>query len=135
MKKIILLILTIGILSSCSNNDDNFNNDANIGVWKLIEGRINFSPSPEPPIDYSNENIVYNFQANGILLVSGGDNIGMPNGVYEYVLGEDYLGGQEKIPIVEIEGFKWVYTMENEQMTLTTNYMDGTTLLFEKELK
>jgi hypothetical protein len=135
MKKIILLILTVGILSSCSNYDDNLNNDANIGEWKLIEGRINFSPSPEPPIDYSKENIIYNFQANGILLVSGGDNIGIPNGEYEYVFGEDYLGGQEKIPIIEIEGSKWVHTMENEQMTLTTNFMDGPTLLFEKELK
>ncbi|MGB2174816.1 MAG: hypothetical protein ACPH06_07855 [Flavobacteriaceae bacterium] len=122
MKKIIILILSIGIFTSCSIDNDSTTINEIIGEWKLVEARM-FDFSTNATIDYSNENIVYNFQTNQILTVSGGDNVGHLNGDYEYFFGKDYLGGsssteEEMILLVKINSSKWTYSMTNGQMIL-----------------
>jgi hypothetical protein len=135
MKKIMTLIL-IGILTfSCSNNDEI--TDQIVGNWKLTEAKfygLQGGSSSEGSIDYSNENIIYNFQANGILMVSGGENAGYPNGEYEYFFGEDYLGSSNdpKSLLVKINTSKWTYNLTNGKMTLGKSYVDGPDLVFEK---
>jgi len=135
-KKIYLLLISLAILS-CSKDDDSLENQI-LGEWILIEAQlIDFSPNP-PIIDYSNENIIYNFQLNEKLVVTGGDNVGYPNGEYEYFFGEDYLGGaqspgESKILLVKINGSKWTYDLTNGKMTLGRSYVDGPTLILGRK--
>ncbi len=135
MKKILIFIITIVTLSSCSNDDSI--NDKIVGEWKLI-GVSTMSFNPNSTIDYSNENITYNFQSNGILLVTGGQNVGYTNGEYEYFFGEDYLSGapspgESKTLLVKINSTKWTYDLTNGVMTLSTSYVDGPILRFERK--
>ena len=135
MKKIILLIFTIGILSSCLNDDKNSTNNEIIGKWKLIEVQI-FGFGGQSSTDYSNENIVYEFQSNGILKVTGGQDVSHPDGEYNYFFGEDYLGGgttDPKILLVKINESKWTYNLTNGKMTIGKSYVDGPDLIFERK--
>jgi hypothetical protein len=138
MKKILILIFTIGIFSNCSNDDNDSTNNEIIGEWKLIAARI-IDFSTNPTIDYSDENIVYDFQANGILTVTGGNNVGYSNGDYEYIFVEDYLGGapspgEVMILLVKVNNStKWTYNLTNGQMTLGNSYVDGPDLIFERK--
>ena len=133
MKKIMALILIGFLFSSCSNTDDI--SDQIVGNWKLIEAKF-YEFAGESSIDYSDENIIYNFQTNGTLIVSGGENAGYINGEYEYFFGEDYLGGLpegNKILLVKINNSKWTYNLINGKMTLGQSYVDGPNLIFEKK--
>lgn len=136
-EKNIILILSIGIFTSCSNDNDSTTINEIKGEWKLVEARI-IGFSTNDTIDYSNENIIYNFQTNQILTVTGGDNVGYPNGDYEYFFGKDYLGGssspgEEMILLVKINSSKWTYSMTNGQMILGSSYIDGPNLIFERK--
>ena len=135
MKKNLILILVIIILSSCSK-DDKSSSIPIVGEWKLMETRI-LDFSGNPTIDYSSENIIYSFQSNGKLLVTGSQNIGYPNGEYEYLFGEDYLSGapsseESKIFLVKIDNLKWIYNLSNGKMILGQSYVDGPDLYFEE---
>jgi hypothetical protein len=135
MKKILILILTIATLTNCSN-DDSINDQIN-GEWKLI-GVSTMDFNSNPQIDYPNENIIYNFRPNGILLVTGGEDIAYPNGEYDYFFGKDYLSGapsagESKTLIVNINSTKWTYDLTNGIMTLSTSYVDGPILRFERK--
>jgi len=135
MKKIIILIISIGIFSSCSNDDDNSMNNEIIGEWKLMEAQI-FNFGGQSSTDYSNENIIYNFQSSGILKVTGGQNAGYPEGEYEYFFGEDYLGGgttDPKVLLVKINDSKWTYNLTNGKMKLGKSYVDGPDLILERK--
>ena len=136
MKKLIVVVLTIGTVLSCSSDDDNPTNSEILGKWKLIEVQI-IDFGTNPTIDYSTENIVYNFQAYGVLSVTGGANIGYPNSTYNYILEEDFLGGtpspgEEMIWLVKVNSTKWTYNNSNGQMILGTSYVDGPDLTFER---
>ena len=135
MKKIIILIFSIGIFSSCSNDDDNSLNSEILGEWKLVEAQIlNFGG--QSSTNYSNENIIYNFLSSEILKVTGGQNIGYPTREYEYFFGEDYLGGgttDPKILLVKINGSKWTYNLTNGKMKLGKSYVDGPDLILERK--
>ena len=142
MKKIIILLLSITTFLNCSNDDDNTSVTDNIvGEWKLIEARVNeFGPIPTTTVtDYSNENIIYNFQANGVLSITGANNnnIGYSNGNHDYFFGEDYLSGdptpeEEKILLVKIGNTKWIYSSTNGQIKINNSYVDGPDLIFER---
>ena len=134
MKKLLILILGITFLSSCSN-DENSSNDQFIGKWKLIEAQI-FGFGGQSSTDYSNDNIIYNFQSNGILKVTGGQNEGYPSGEYDYFFGKDYLGGgttDPKILLVKINDSKWTYNLTNGKMKLGQSYVDGPNLILKRE--
>lgn len=135
MKKITPLIL-IGILVFSCSNDDGITAQI-VGSWKLTEARfygLQGGDSSEGSINYTNENIIYNFQTNGILIVSGGDNAGHKNGEYEYFFGEDHLGSSNdpKSLLVNINNSKWTYNLTNGKMTLGKSYVDGPDLVFDK---
>jgi hypothetical protein len=134
MKKILIIILGIALLSSCSDNNDIQNNQI-IGEWKLLEAKI-FGFGGQSSTDYSNENIVYNFQSNGILKVTGDQNVIHPSGEYDYFYGEDYLGGgtsDPKILLVKINESKWTYNLTNGKMTIGQSYVDGVDLVFKRK--
>lgn len=135
MKKIMTLML-IGVLAFSCSNDDEITNQI-VGNWKLTEAKfygLQGGNSSEGSIDYTNENIIYNFQANGILIVSGGENAGHTNGEYEYFFGEDHLAGinDPESLLVKINNSKWTYNLTNGKMTLGKSYVDGPDLVFEK---
>ncbi len=136
MRKILILVMTIAMLTSCSNDDDI--SDQITGNWKLIEAKfygLEGGSSSEGSIDYSDGNIIYNFQSNGNLVVSGGENAGYTNGEYEYFFGEDHLGGSNdpEILLVKINESKWTYELTNGKMTLGKSYVDGPDLVFERK--
>lgn len=134
MKKIITLFLFI-ILLSCSDKTTISNNEI-IGEWKLTKATlVNFSSNST--IDYSNQNITYNFLLNGKLLVSH-DNVEHQKGEYQYILEEDFLGAntgseEEKELLVKINNRKWTYRRTNNLMTIGLSYIDGADLFFEKK--
>ena len=132
MKKIISIILIGILIFSCSKEENNA--DQIIGNWKLIEAKI-YGFEGLNTIDYSDDTIYYNFQTNGTLIVTGGENVGYPIGAYDYFFGEDYLGGMNdpKIILVKINDTKWTYNLANEKMTLGLSYVDGPDLVFERK--
>lgn len=130
--------MTIATLSSCSKDDDSSNNQI-VGEWKLTKSEVyGINSNQEYELfstDHSSENIIYNFQSNGTLMVSGGENTGYPNGEYEYFFGEDYLGGSNdpKVLLVKINNSKWTYNLTNGEMKLGQSYVDGVDLIFERK--
>jgi len=136
MKNLIFLVFLTATLLACSDDDHNDNGPI-LGEWKLMEATfytIENDAFTESSIDYSNENIIYNFQSNGILEVSGGQNVGYDDGEYDYFFDEDYLGSSNnpKVLLVKIDNSKWTYDLTNNLMTLSQSYVDGPTLIFEK---
>lgn len=131
MKRILLLLFNVFLISSCLKEVDISNQI--IGNWKLTEVK-SYGFGGESTIDYSDKNIIYNFKANGILVVSGGDNAGFMNGEYEYFFGEDHLGSNTdpKVLLVKINNLKWAYHLTNKKMTLSQAYVDGASLIFER---
>lgn len=134
----LILILTIATISSCSNDDDSLRNQIT-AEWKLIRAEFyeleGGNPS-ESLIDYSDQNIIYDFKSNGTLIVSGGENAGYYNGNYEYFFGEDHLGGgmsDPKILLVTIDQTKWTYDLKDGKLTLGLSHVDGPDLVFERK--
>jgi len=89
-------------------------------------------------IDYSKDNISYNFQSNGKLIISGGDKIAYPNGEFNYQKEDDYLtanpnSGETKIQLVKIDAYKWIYKYANGEMNLSLSYIDGPDLYFKRQ--
>ena len=78
MKKhiFITIVLLVFICSSCKPEYENLNRDDIIGKWKLVEVTI-FKTYYQPYerqseiTDYSNDTIIYDFQSNKKLVVSG----------------------------------------------------------------
>ena len=138
MKKISILTL-IGLLTLSCSNDDNSTAPI-IGEWKLTTAEYYGLNSNEEyelyTVDYSDKNIVYDFQTSGILIVSGEQNIGHENGEYEYHFGEGHLDGDDSGPetlLVKINDSKWTYSLTYGKMRLGKSYVDGPDLIFERK--
>ena len=140
MKKLFILLMSIAIFSSCSNDDGSTNEI--VGEWQLIKVEtygVNSNGDMELfSVDCSQENIIYNFHSNNELLISGGDNLGYANGTYDYIFEEDYLSGfpsenESKTLLVKINGSKWTYELENGIMILGQMYVDGSNLYFKRK--
>ena len=73
MKKqiFILAILLLFVCSSCKPEYENLHRDDIIGKWKLVEISIGKNYQNIGIFDYSNDTIIYDFQANNKLVVSG----------------------------------------------------------------
>lgn len=140
MIRVVLIILFGFLIFSCSENETD---NQLIGDWKLVKatqfGSNDNGEYELSTFDYSNENIIYSFLSNDLLVVEGGGNIGYPTGEYNYEFGYDCLGGcytgnEQEILLVKINnGTKWVYNFENEVMRLGNSYVDGPDLFFERE--
>ncbi len=132
MKKSILFALAITLLLGCA--DDESSSDPILGDWKLMEAQF-YGWMGEHSADYSEQDIVYSFQSNGVLKVEGGENAGYPDGEYSYVFEEDHLAGSTgpQILLVKINQSKWTYDLTHGVMTLSMAYVDGPALVFERE--
>ncbi|MFD1164534.1 hypothetical protein ACFQ2C_02840 [Sphingobacterium daejeonense] len=141
MKRFIFLISIIITLCSCERNEIEINNNSIIGEWKLVQIDqyvMNPSGANLSTTDYSSKNVIYNFQKNNLLKVSGGENFGYSNGEYPYEFKKDYLSGfpspeDTKINLVIINDSKWVFNYSGSQITLSIAYVDGPTLILEKK--
>ncbi len=141
MKRFIFLISIIITLCSCERNEIEINNNSIIGEWKLVQIDqyvMNPSGAKLSTTDYSSKNVIYNFQKNNLLKVSGGENFGYSNGEYPYEFKKDYLSGfpspeETKINLVIINDSKWVFNYSGSQITLSKAYVDGPTLILEKK--
>jgi hypothetical protein len=141
MKRFIFLFSIIITICSCERNEIEINNTRIIGEWKLVQIDqyvMNPSGAKLSTIDYSSKNVIYNFQKNNLLNVSGGENFGYSNGEYPYEFKKDYLSGfpspeDNKINLVIINDSKWVFNFSGSQITLSKAYVDGPTLILEKK--
>ncbi|WP_156305984.1 hypothetical protein [Sphingobacterium endophyticum] len=141
MKRFIFLISIIITLCSCERNEIDINNTRIVGEWKLVrieQDVMNPSGIKKSTTDYSSKNVIYNFQKNNLLKVSGGENFGYSNGEYPYEFKKDYLSGspsaeETKINLVIINDSKWVFNFSDSQITLSKAYVDGPTLILEKK--
>lgn len=136
MRKILTLLL-IGFLVLGCSSDDAISNQI-VGSWKLLEAKfygLEGGSSSGGSIDYSDENIIYNFKSDGYLIVSGGNNAGYANGEYEYFFEEDHFGGDTapKVLMVKINNSRWTYDLTDGKMTLGQSYVDGPNLIFERK--
>lgn len=134
MKKILILIMAIATLLSCSKDDDS-TTDQIVGEWRLLRTTCCFFEGGKTT-DYSDENIIYNFKRNGILIITGGQNVEYPVGEYQYFFGKDNLGSntnEPKILLVKIDNNKWTYNLTKGIMTLGMSYIDGPNLEFERK--
>ena len=134
MTRILLILLTITSLISCSKSDDSNENEHFFGEWKLNRADLHGFEGTKT-FDYSNDNIIYNFRSNGILTVTGAENVGYPSGEYSYYFGKDYLGdgtNGSKTLLVNIESSKWIYNFIDGEMVLVQSYNDGPNLIFIK---
>ncbi|WP_026450494.1 hypothetical protein [Aequorivita capsosiphonis] len=124
MKKILILLLTLVTVLGCSKNDDAETN-AIVGQWKLMRTVINGVAGPTT-FDYSAENILYRFNENETLVVSGEENAIHSNGEHEYFFGEDYYPGDTTGPkalLVKIDEKKWVYNLTDGEMHLEDRFV------------
>ena len=82
MKKIFfiivaILLISVGFFSACKEKEalieecKNSNRDGITGQWKLIEGSVRLNNSQPDVTDYSKENIIFDFQENNKLVVTG----------------------------------------------------------------
>ncbi|WP_304344246.1 hypothetical protein [Chryseobacterium koreense] len=140
MKYAFLFFLAFTFLISCRKEDETPTNKI-AGEYKLVQTKSIFTTTGEPIIvDYSQQNIIYNFSKNNVLTVSGSDNYGYNPGTYPYEFKHDYLSGtpltdaEIKIDFVLIGGgSKMLFSSSGNQMKLISSYVDGTDLIFEKK--
>ena len=111
--------------------------DQIIGQWKLIREKNPWGDANS--YDYSNDNIVYNFQSNGNLVVTGNENNKgyYKNGEHNYVFEEDYLSNsynpnKPKKWLVKIDSFEWTHKSQNNLMEIGQSYVDGNDYCFER---
>lgn len=131
MKNLILIFAVFFSMISCNRDDENTNDNSIVGEWKLVKGKQNFV---NILTDYSSKNIVYNFQTNNVLKISGGENLGYDNGDYTYsFIHQDASDNEMKTNLVEIQNLRWVFSASGSQMTLDLSHLDGPTLVFEKK--
>jgi hypothetical protein len=144
MKNILILMMAIVVLSSCSKDNDDDATNQIVGKWKLVKieyyKRDANTNGSLQTTDYSVKNIIYDFRLNNKLIISGEDNMDSENRVSDYVFEKDYLSGfpsegESKMFLVKIDGSKWTYSLTNGIMKLGQSYIDGSDLYFEKEIK
>ena len=76
MKKILIFLMTIVLLSSCTNDDETPTNQI-LGKWKLVKvesyklnpNNNNNNNTSLQTIDYSDKNITYDFRSNNKLII------------------------------------------------------------------
>jgi hypothetical protein len=71
-----ILLILVGMISSCGKEkerDENPYRENIIGKWKLVEivTTIGYGNQNTDTVDYSNSNIIYDFQNDSILIITG----------------------------------------------------------------
>lgn len=134
MKRLFFLITISLTTFGCSDDNVTSKNEI-VGQWKLIY--LHASPWSSYIHDYSDDNILYDFNSNEILTVNGnGNSAPHADGQHNYFFGEDALSGvpgDPKVLLVKIDGSKWTYNFSKGQMTLSQMHVDGSTLTFVRK--
>lgn len=120
----ILFILTIGYYG-CS---DDYESTNVVGKWKLEKAETVFY---NPQLyNYSQNNIIYEFKSNGILIISSDidDYIGDMPGEYTY---DSVSAKNENEPNTLIfNDSSWWYSISEKEMILDNSPLDGPILYF-----
>jgi hypothetical protein len=144
MKKLLLKItcmtvslILAGNLASCEKKENNEDSTSIIGKWKLVEVTIPFTQTGPISYDYSQYNIVYEFDTNDVLTVSGEiDHIdryaGHEPGEYLYSYTQK---PNEYIPnsyTLIINGQMYACQISSEEMEFNNAFLDGSFYYFIK---
>lgn len=132
----ILLLFFIG--AGCKENEQECPpvavegpEDDVVGKWKQIKGETVFYQSQI--VDYSFNNIVYNFKSDGTLSINSDiDNpIGYNTGEYVYEFSQHSLYGNidEKYTL-KIDKKNWACSITGSNLVLNNAYLDGPILYF-----
>ena len=119
--------------------DSIVSSDQILGKWKITGARNPWFVNRF--YDYSNENIIYNFLSNGILIVTGNENHkgAYANGEYNYVFKYDYFSdyhspNEPKIWYLTIDdGLEWTYKSLDTLMQLGQSYTDMNDYCLKRE--
>lgn len=134
MKKIITFLFIVIAVTSCSNDNDDKNQNPVVGTWKMVKiqthSQITNTVSSE---DVTAQNITYTFDNSSNLTIN--TNGQMELFKYEYKV--DYLGaempGEIKTSLVVINGSKWTHQIVDGKMVLGKSYVDGSDYVFVKQ--
>ncbi|MCB9034693.1 MAG: hypothetical protein H6553_12705 [Chitinophagales bacterium] len=141
--KTLFLLLVLFIISACKKENDT-SNDLVEGSWKLVKvEQYNSVADSLMLFDYSLNNIIYKFNDDNKLIVSGvGHNTTLTfnpflDGTYDYKLVYDYFSDHPaneelKAHYLLLRNSKYVVDIENNQLKLDNRYIDGSLLIFEK---
>ena len=136
MKNFIYLLLSVFLIFSCRNEENQPVNKV-AGEWKLIQSKVyvpnNNGQYELQTTDYSSQSIIYNFQANNQLKITGSQN---NDGLFPYEFKNDYLGATSeggKIDLVQIQYVKYIFNLNGNQLSLDNKYVDGPELVFQKK--
>ena len=127
MKKIILPLLVVAALASCSNNDDNSNDNTLHGTWKLTSMTLPFG------LDFNNDGTAGTdlMAETGCMdnstISFGPDNIATLN-MQGIDIGEDD-NGNYVVTCIDAETETHPYTVAEDTITLT---VDGNEVVFVK---
>jgi hypothetical protein len=96
-----------------------------IGKWKLMKEQTAGFASPSKEIDYSKQNIVYEFKTDGVLTVSGNGNAGsMKKGKHSYS-----IGNYREIHIDYASSW---YSVSHSELIIDSRPVDGSAYYFAK---
>lgn len=130
MKKILNIIFFGLIVLGCSDNSDDSKDYQIVEKWKLIRVEYLNTNDMIETINYSNENILFEFRTDKTLIVYGGENIAYNPGKYEYHFFKEYFGGTERITKVIINNnYEYGYGFKDGLIKLDSP--DSIDLFFE----
>lgn len=139
----ITVLIALSTLAACKKEDRldespkcpvsavNGANDNVIGKWKLIKAKVVFKNQETE--DYSCDDIIYDFQDDGVLLISGSSDkaIGYQEGQYMYEFTTERLfEGLEEGYTISINNRKIATGIKNNQLVLNDSPLDGPILYF-----
>lgn len=134
MKKHIIILFST-LFFGCTNNDDEVL--PIIGQWKLTLIEQNNIGGVGLNIDYSADNMIYNFGNNGVVTVST-DNAIHTAGTHTYLYEFNYLSGipspgETQIYVVQIDNTRWIYNLNENILKLDNSYVDGPKMYFTRQ--
>jgi len=135
MKKILILAILFslaGSFSSCKEKETDITKVNEItGKWELLKITISFTPEGAISRDYSQNNIVYEFKADGILTVSRDIN---HSDTYVHEQGDHFysiIDDKEEYTLKIDNNLYW-YSVSNNDLIIDQSPLDGFTYYFVK---
>jgi len=121
---------------TCSDDPEN----SIIGEWKLVKTQVNHSVIGSYIIDNSQDNIIYEFQKDGTLIISGNiDDAEFDKGEYAYKF-ETRTEGESGLNLMiyftgSVYGTRYPYCISKNLMIFNFSTLDGDTMYFKKLTK
>ncbi|MGV3763415.1 hypothetical protein [Parapedobacter sp.] len=101
-----------------------------VGKWKMVKGQTAFHE--QKIIDFSCDNIIYDFQTDGTLSISSDTEnlISLASGKYKYELLFEPLEASNEEFMLRINGLVMGSEISTDAMTINQSYHDGPILHF-----